>query len=41
MTWHRRLCHLNQQDLLRLAADPISDIEIKGSKELPLCEAYI
>ncbi|BDD54388.1 hypothetical protein MAP00_009257 [Monascus purpureus] len=41
MTWHRRLCHLNQQDLLRLAADPTSDIEIKGSKELPLCEACI
>ncbi|BDD58303.1 hypothetical protein MAP00_009277 [Monascus purpureus] len=41
MAWHRRLCHLNQADLLRLARDPESCIEIKGSKELPFCEVCI
>ena len=41
MAWHRRLCHLNQADLLRLAADPTSCVAIQGSKQLPFCEVRV
>lgn len=37
MEWHRRLCHLNKADILRLARDPESAVAISGSKDLPFC----
>ena len=37
--WHRRLAHLNAQDIIRLSRDPRSGVVIKGPKELPFCEA--
>ena len=37
-SWHRRLAHLNQPDILRLASDPHSPITIQGSKNLPFCD---
>ena len=38
LDWHRRLCHLNQADLLRLAHDPESCVHISGTKDLPFCD---
>ncbi|KAL1971824.1 hypothetical protein VTN31DRAFT_1912 [Thermomyces dupontii] len=41
MGWHRRLGHLNEQDIKRLAFDPRLRMHITGVQVLPSCETCI